>query len=274
MLRSVSKALILVWLMAAVSSEAFLLAGTLHSQHGKRCGIVMSSIDDAALPARSQVRGLAVAGRREFLLRQQVVAGCVLGLCSPAQVHAASPPPGESGAEDVSQNIRKAAAKIPGMGPPDVAYPEGMLGRWQVQRVLADVDFPQGRENAQESLAEELLARKGRIDAFSARFIPGKNGIVSDREFNVRNLIKATEGTSVDVQWKVLNPNVLTVSYPNGALRETKVFATPLVSVDSGSIPMCMWRKGEPSSFLRICFEAHRPLILLSRCRMNYLCLW
>ena len=161
-------------------------------------------------------------GRRDFLVRgAQLGAGCALSL-QPTRARAA-PLPGESATDDVSQNLRKAAAKIPGMGPPDVAYPEVMLGRWEVRRVLADVDFPRGQQSADAALAEAMLERIGTTEAFSSRFIPGKNGVVADREYNIRSLVRASEGADVTAQWKASNPNVLTVSYPTGELREIKV---------------------------------------------------
>jgi hypothetical protein len=55
---------------------------------------------------------------------------------------------------------------MPGMGPPDVVYPYGVLGRWHVQLVLADLDFPQGTAKADAQLAEAMLARMGRADTF------------------------------------------------------------------------------------------------------------
>jgi len=131
-------------------------------------------------------------------------------------------PPGESAADGVGQNLRKVAASIPGMGPPDVAYPESMLGRWRVRRSLADVTFPNGEAAAETDVAQ-MLGRKGTVDSFTVRFIQGKGGVVSDRDFNTRALTRASEGADVAVQWKSSNPNVLTVSYPSGMLRETKV---------------------------------------------------
>ena len=161
-------------------------------------------------------------GRRDFLVRgAQLGAGCALSL-QPTRARAA-PLPGESATDDMSQSLRKAAAKIPGMGPPDVAYPEVMLGRWEVRRVLADVDFPRGQQSADTALAEAMLERIGSTETFSSRFIPGKNGVVADREYNIRSLVRASEGADVTAQWKVSNPNVLTVSYPTGELREIKV---------------------------------------------------
>ena len=112
---------------------------------------------------------------------------------------------------------------MPGMGPPDVVYPAGVLGRWRVQRVLADVEFPQGEAQADAGIAGAMVARKGRTDAFAVRFIAGKGGVVADREFNTRSVTSASEGADVSVQWKATNPNVLTVQYPDGQLRETKV---------------------------------------------------
>ena len=132
--------------------------------------------------------------------------------------------PGESAGDSVGQNIRKAASSIPGMGPPDVGYPKEMLGRWSVQRLLVDVEFPQGQAGAEASIAADLLERKGAIERYNVRFIQGKGGLtVADRDYMARSMARAIEGVNVEVQWKNTNPNVLTVSYPTGVLREVKV---------------------------------------------------
>lgn len=163
--------------------------------------------------------------RRVFLasaLQFSAGTGAAL-LVSPARGDAASLPPGESVSDGVGQTLRKAGAKIPGMGPPDVTYPDAMLGRWKVRRLLADVSFPNGEAASASRLAQQMLDQKGTVDVFTARFIQGKGGVVSDRDFNLKGLAKASENADVAVQWKSSNPNVLTVSYPIGTLRETKV---------------------------------------------------
>jgi hypothetical protein len=161
--------------------------------------------------------------------RRNVIVGTAAALATFAPAaDAAQLPPGETHADGVGERVRKAASKIPGMGPPDVVYPDGVLGRWRVQRVLADVDFPHGTAKADAQLAEAMLARRGSADAFEVRFITGKGGVVADRDFNMRSLTAASEGAGVAVQWKASNPNVLTVQYPDGQLRETKVCAPNL----------------------------------------------
>lgn len=157
-----------------------------------------------------------------------VVTAVALATFAPA-ADAEQLPPGETQADGLSEKVRKAASKMPGMGPPDVVYPDGMLGRWRVQRVLADVNFPQGAAKAD---ANGILARKGKVDTFAVRFITGEGGVVADREFNIRSLTSASEGADVSVNWKSSNPNVLTMQYPDGQLRETKVCAPcPVASV-------------------------------------------
>lgn len=172
---------------------------------------------DACLP---QIIGLPQA-RRNFMDMCRLSTGACL-IFSGSSRSSALLPPGESAADGVGQNLRKVAASIPGMGPPDVAYPESMLGRWRVRRSLADVTFPNGEAAAETDVAQ-MLGRKGTVDSFTVRFIQGKGGVVSDRDFNARALTRASEGADVAVQWKSSNPNVLTVSYPSGILRETKV---------------------------------------------------
>jgi hypothetical protein len=176
----------------------------------------------AAAAVRAEVP--RVCGRRAALAGAAPLASAAAAaLAGFAPAAAAAPLPGEGVGDDVGERVRKAASKMPGMGPPDVVYPAGVLGRWRVQRVLADVEFPQGEAQADAGIAGAMVARKGRTDAFAVRFIAGKGGVVADREFNTRSVTSASEGADVSVQWKATNPNVLTVQYPDGQLRETKV---------------------------------------------------
>ena len=193
--------------------ETPLVTERLHTRAtGRRCCPALSALPE-------HINRDAVARRTFF------AGGAALLLGDVPIVRAAVLPPGESVSEGVAQNVRKAASSIPGMGPPDVGFPAGMLGRWSVRRLLVDVEFPQGEASPEEDpTASQLLQRKGAIEQFNARFIQGKGGlIVADRDYNARSIAKSTEGTSVEVQWKATNPNVLTMSYPNGLLREVKV---------------------------------------------------
>lgn len=207
------------------------VCGAVTSARRKECMNVQCSalLEARGNPVLDDVK--AASGRRDFLavIQRYIGASAVLLLAAQG-ARAEQLAPGESAGEGVGDNIRKAAGKIPGMGPPDVAYPNGMLGRWRVKRLLADVDFPQGQSEAEATLADQMLSRKGTVDAFTTRFIPGKNGVVSDRGFNMRSLTSVCEGADVDVQWKATNPNVLTVNYPTGALRETKVISPSSVA--------------------------------------------
>jgi hypothetical protein len=182
--------------------------------------------------SRRPAGAVAARARAEALCsRRNMIVGTAAALLTFAPAKAADSAqllPGETQADGVGERVRQAASKMPGMGPPDVVYPDGVIGRWRVQRVLADVDFPQGTAKADAQLAEAMLARMGRADAFEVRFIKGKGGVVADREFNMRSLTAASEGAGVAVQWKASNPNVLTVQYPDGQIRETKVCAPNL----------------------------------------------
>ena len=203
---------------ASASLRGFARAGALPSLPSFCLRAGNARRPESAVAARAE----APCSRRNVLVG--TAAAFATGRFAPA-ADAAQLPPGETQADGVGERVRKAASKMPGMGPPDVVYPDGVLGRWRVQRVLADVDFPQGTSKADARLAEAMLARRGRADAFAVRFITGKGGVVADREFNMRSLAAASEGVGVDVQWKPSNPNLLTVQYPDGQLRETKVCA-------------------------------------------------
>ncbi len=204
-------------LAATVESAAFQHGGGWKAAAPRRSAPPCSAAAIRAEAPRVCGRRAALAGAAPLAS----AAAAALAGFSPAA--GAAPLPGEGMGDDVGERVRKAASKIPGMGPPDVVYPASVLGRWRVQRVLADVEFPQGEAQVDAGIADMMVARKGRTDAFAVRFIAGKGGVVADREFNTRSLTSASDGADVSVQWKASNPNVLTVQYPDGQLRETKV---------------------------------------------------
>ena len=126
--------------------------------------------------------------RRDVVLRRIGAGGAALLLDNVPIAHAELPP-GESMGDGVAQNVRKAASAIPGMGPPDVAFPAGMLGRWSVRRLLVDVEFPQGQAGSEGPTAARLLQQKGAVEQYNARFIQGKGGLtVADRDYNTRSI--------------------------------------------------------------------------------------
>lgn len=81
---------------------------------------------------------------------------------------------------------------------------------------------------------------EGKTESFEWRFIRNLENIVADREFNQRSLIKAQEGKDVGVVWLMTNPNVLSVSYPDGRVRELKVTkrSSTVGYFSSGSCPI------------------------------------
>eukprot|EP00961_Rhodomonas_salina_P048270 647915-Rhodomonas_salina.1 len=96
------------------------------------------------------------------------------------------------------------ASKLPGMGPSDVVYPDGMAGRWKVEKTLAGVDFPAGsvpivhnfalrcgiltqvmrrtgEGAADPATAKKALERLNKATTFSMRFIRSGESVVADR---------------------------------------------------------------------------------------------
>jgi hypothetical protein len=105
--------------------------------------------------------------------------------------------------------LRRASAKIPGYGAPDVYYPVSWQGTWNMRR---QVSF--GSSDEQTTLLE-----------YPVRFLLFDEDIViADRAFNQGNLENSiTANTVRSSQWSASNPNVLRMEYNNGKTKEMKV---------------------------------------------------
>jgi hypothetical protein len=118
--------------------------------------------------------------------------------------------------------VRKAAARLPGMGQPDVAYPVSLAGRWKATRTLAGIDFPTGEAAADPALVEALQKKLNVKEEFLMRFIRNGDRVVADRAFNAEQEQLAVNRLAVAAQWQPSNPNVLTVTFPDGAVTEVQ----------------------------------------------------
>lgn len=166
-----------------------------------------------------------------------------LGSSRPSPAHAA----------DAREAIAKAVSKIPGYGAPDTLYPSFFAGEWQVTREVVGLTIPP--EEADKVDPQDLAqakAQQGEKLTYTVRFLPydeveggdaaaaaaegqekkGGGMVIADRGFNEENLWKARlalAGKSelyqegVSSRWERSNPNVLTVSFPDGVVREIKV---------------------------------------------------
>lgn len=163
-----------------------------------------------------------------------------LGASRPSPAHAA----------DAREAIAKVVSKIPGYGAPDTLYPSFFAGEWQVTREVVGLTIPP--EEADKVDPQDLAqakAQQGEKLTYIVRFRPyeeegdaaaaadggmtkGGGMLIADRGFNEENLWKARlalAGKSelyqegVSSRWERNNPNVLTVSFPDGVVREIKV---------------------------------------------------
>ena len=86
-------------------------------------------------------------------------------------------------ADAPAELIRKGAANLPGLGPPDVLYPiTPFKGRWRVKRTLAGRTEPLGPD---ATVSAGLLAAAPAAETYETRFIEYGDGahVVVDRGF-------------------------------------------------------------------------------------------
>lgn len=153
-----------------------------------------------------------------------------------------------------AEEIRKAAAFLPGYGPPDIMYPVTFRGRWTVNLLVIDVKTPLGEEAApkEELAAARKMAAAGTPLQFDARFIdtggggsegtvlsaqdggiamrqlatPTRSSVIADRAFNAERRAAAQPAAAAlseyTARWEASNPNLLTLSC-RGSLVEYKV---------------------------------------------------
>jgi hypothetical protein len=154
-------------------------------------------------------------------------------------------------ASEAREAIAKAASKLPGYGPPDTLYPPFFAGEWVLTRegagltVAASGEDGNGKEKADpQDLAQAQQWAAERV-SYPVRFLPyedGNNGgdgkVIADRGYNEAGLWRVRVGAAaggggkskselyldaITPRWDRSNPNVLTVSFPDGIVREVKV---------------------------------------------------
>jgi len=163
-------------------------------------------------------------------------------------------------ATDAREAISKVISKVPGYGAPDILYPSFFAGEWKMTREVVGLIIPPeeaGKVDSQD--LAQARAQQGEKLVFTIRFLPYNEGeegaiggisapqapradvgnadkaarmVIADRGFNEENLWRARlalAGKSelyqegVSSRWERTNPNVLTVSFPDGVIREVKV---------------------------------------------------
>ena len=164
-------------------------------------------------------------------------------LTTPAGLRAHAAVKFEGGAEAA----QRAAALLPGYGPPDALYPAAFRGRWRVVVQVVDVRTPQGEESAPAAQlrAARTAAAAAAPFVFDARFLnaEGSGGVIlqsegsaslatrpvagrvrADRGFNTEQRAAAQVGSARPVaQWEAGSPNVLTLTDGLGGVREVKI---------------------------------------------------
>ncbi len=161
-----------------------------------------------------------------------ILASSLLLLSSaPAKAQAAAP-------DAAREAIAKAASKLPGYGAPDTLYPAFFEGEWSVRRDFVGLTIPP--EEADKVDPQDLAqaqARQGEKLQYIMRFLPYDSdanpsdaAVIADRAFNEEQLWRSRLADKSELyrdavvsRWDRSNPNVLTVSFPDGLVREIKV---------------------------------------------------
>mmetsp|Transcript_21919 Transcript_21919/g.75892 ORF Transcript_21919/g.75892 Transcript_21919/m.75892 type:complete len:287 (-) Transcript_21919:131-991(-) len=212
------------------ASLRWLAAAALHSACALEFDRPLPARPDVGAPCRRRAVGRAALGQ---------LAGLAAWRACPARA-----------ADTPAESIRKAAAVLPGLGPPDVLYPANFKGRWHARRETLPATFPQGE--AAVSASAQQFAAAG-VTEYDVRFVAYGDGVhfVADRAFEA-----AQRAVDVaNVMWDPSNPNVLTVE-SRGRLSERKVtkrsFEAPsptafgsseysrIAVVDNGGVPQIL----------------------------------
>lgn len=145
-------------------------------------------------------------------------------------------------ASEAREAIAKAASKLPGYGAPDTLFPSFFAGEWMLTREGAGLTVAQGKEGDvdPEDMRQARQWSAERV-SYPVRFLPyedeGEGGdkrkVIADRGNNEAALWRARAGSgsgkselyldAITPRWDRTNPNVLTVSFPDGLVREVKV---------------------------------------------------
>lgn len=142
-------------------------------------------------------------------------------------------------ASEAREAIAKAASKLPGYGAPDTLFPSFFVGEWVLTREGAGVTVAQGKE-AEVDPEDMRQAQQWSTERVSypvrfLRYDEGSGGdgkVIADRGANEAALWRARVKESgkselyldaITSRWDRSNPNVLTVNFPDGLVREVKV---------------------------------------------------
>ena len=177
-----------------------------------------------------------IVPRREALKTIGIVTAATI-----SQVSLLQPPQQVLAAQTAGEAIRRSAANMPGYGQADVYFPTSFAGKWKATRIIvstSDLGIPQSMLPLTVSYDIRFMTVDGDIGISgdnNARVGNSKVGnIIADRQFNEEsyyNALREVLGSSSSIQlpsirstsWSSSNPNVLTISYNDGAGKEVKV---------------------------------------------------
>jgi hypothetical protein len=137
--------------------------------------------------------------------------------------------------DTLRETIAVAASQLPGYGSPDIFYPEVFEGGWDCSReLISSIIKDEYRDTFLDDVAQENALLTNRLLHYRVRFILQHEHIVLDRAFGAKNFEAAKSSTLAalsshhdevvtNVAWEVDNPNLLTVGFADGRLREVKV---------------------------------------------------
>ncbi len=150
-------------------------------------------------------------------------------------------PVAPASASEAREAIAKAASRLPGYGPQDILYPPFFAGEWVLTREGAGLAVAPGEEGKKADPQDLAQARQWEAErlSYAVRFLPyvfeeGDGRVIADRGYNEAGLWRARAGgtgggkselflDAITPRWDRSNPNVLTVSFPDGVVREVKV---------------------------------------------------
>lgn len=196
-----------------------------------------ASLEGSASKDGNKPNHETIPNRRETLKTIGIVTAATI-----SQVPLLKPPPQALAAQTAGEAIRRSAANMPGYGQADLYYPTSFLGKWKATRIIvssSDLGIPQSILPLTISYDIRFMTVDGDIglsgDNNNAKVGDSKVGkVIADRQFNEEsyyNALRELLGSSSSSQlpsirstsWSSSNPNVLTISYNDGAGKEVKV---------------------------------------------------
>lgn len=147
-----------------------------------------------------------------------------------------------AGSDIVGEQIRKAAAILPGLGKPDIYYPSQYQGQWEMEQTITGIVSSSPPTTPVPSLIqgyESVLANPGDKTARYTRVYSSYDGkTILDRGVTTANLLSALNPTEKSlVTFNPANPNLVNIMTSSGKkieLRVTKRSVEDMGSVVNG----------------------------------------